>query len=101
MMARTALQAALRHHGAEGKNLKEEIKHLASRGVLPPLMREWSEEVRELGNDATHPDGNSQGTDAADARDVVEFLDYLIRYLFDLPKSIADYRARRQQAGNE
>jgi hypothetical protein len=36
-------------------------------------MREWSDEVRELGNDATHPDANSEGTYAADARDVVGF----------------------------
>lgn len=37
VMARSALQAALRDHGAEGKNLKEEIKDLAGRGVLPRL----------------------------------------------------------------
>src|SRR5216683_1520319 len=97
-MARTALQAALRDTGAEGNNLKEEIKNLASTGVLPPLMREWSDEVRLLGNDATHPDGESEGAAAADARDVVEFLDYLLQYLYDLPKEIAYYRERRRQS---
>jgi hypothetical protein len=100
-MARTALQAALRDTGVEGNNLKEEIKNLASTGVLPPLMREWSYEVRLLGNDATHPDGGSEGAAAADARDVVEFLDYLLQYLYDLPKAIADYRERRRQANND
>ncbi len=98
VMARTALQAALRDTGAEGNNLKEEIKNLASTGVLPPLMREWSDEVRLLGNDATHPDGESEGAAAADARDVVEFLDYLLQYLYDLPKAIAYYRERRRQS---
>jgi hypothetical protein len=101
VMARTSLQAALRDQGAEGSRLKDEIKSLADRGVLPPLMREWSDEVRSLGNDATHPDGESQGTTAADARDVVEFLDYLLQYLYDLPKAIADYRERRRSASNE
>jgi Domain of unknown function (DUF4145) len=94
-MARTALQAALRGHGAKGRDLKTEIANLASQGILPPLMREWSDEVRELGNDATHPDPSSQDTDRTDARDVVEFLDYLLRYLYDLPKAIGNYRKRR------
>ncbi len=101
VMARTALQAALRDKGAEGNNLKEEIKNLASTGVLPPLMSEWSDEVRLLGNDATHPDGESQGAGAADARDVVKFLDYLLQYLYDLPKSVADYRERRRPASDK
>jgi hypothetical protein len=95
-MARSALQAALRGHGAKGRDLKSEIANLASQGILPPLMREWSDEVRELGNDATHPDANGQGTGGADARDVVEFLDYLLQYLYNLPKAIRDYRERRR-----
>jgi len=96
VMARSALQAALRNHGAKGRDLKTEIAHLAGQGILPPLMREWSDEVRELGNDATHPDANTQGTDPSDARDVVEFLDYLLQYLYNLPKAITDFRARRR-----
>jgi hypothetical protein len=51
--------------------------------------------VRLLGNDATHPDGGDQGTTTADAQDIVAFLDYLLEYLYDLPKAIEDYRARR------
>jgi hypothetical protein len=66
VMARSALQAALRGHGAKGRDLKTEIANLASQGTLPPLMREWSDEVRELGNDATHPDSSG------DVRRIVE-----------------------------
>jgi uncharacterized protein DUF4145 len=100
VMARSALQAVLRGQGAKGRDLKAEIANLADRGILPPLMREWSDEVRELGNDATHPDANSQGTNPTDARDVVKFLDYLIQYLYDLPKAIADYRDRRHSSSD-
>jgi hypothetical protein len=99
IMARTALQAALRSKGAKGKNLMGEIADLADKGILPPLMREWSNEVRELGNDATHPDGCHQATSRADARDIVTFLDYLLEYLYDLPKAIEGYRARRRSDG--
>jgi hypothetical protein len=96
IMARTALQAAVRGHGAAENNLQQEIKYLADeKKILPPLMRDWSNEVRLLGNDATHPDGGYQGTSKADAQDIVAFLDYLLEYLYDLPKAIEDYRARR------
>jgi hypothetical protein len=95
IMARTSMQAALRERGANGKNLKEEINDLATRGMLPPLMREWSHEVRELGNDSTHPEPGQKATDPKDARDIVNFLDYLLEYLYDLPERIRQYRARK------
>lgn len=47
LMARSALQVALRDHKAQGKNLRQEIEDLAKKGILPPLMKEWSDNVRE------------------------------------------------------
>ena len=32
---------------------------------------------------------------AADVRDVVKFLDFLLQYLYNLPNEIAEYRKRR------
>ena len=55
VMACSALQAALRAHGAQGKSLKDEIDDLAARGILPPHMKEWAHELRELGNESAHP----------------------------------------------
>jgi hypothetical protein len=96
VMARGALQTALREQGAKGTNLKEEIADLAGRGVLPPLMCEWADEVRLLGNNAAHAGSETDGVSGIDARDVVQFLDYLLEYLYNLPKAIAEYRERRQ-----
>jgi hypothetical protein len=96
VMARSALQIAVRDRGAEGKSLKAEIEDLASKGVLQPLMKEWSDEVRELANDSAHPNPKAnKPTDPQDARDIVRFLDFLLLYLYDLPKDISDYRKRR------
>jgi hypothetical protein len=94
-MARSSMQAALRDRGAKGKNLHDEINDLASKGLLPPLMSEWSHEVRELGNESSHPEPGQKATDPKDARDVVEFLDYLTEYLYDLPERIRKYRERK------
>lgn len=94
-MARSALQFALRGHKAVGRDLKSEIEDLASKGILPPLMKDWSHEVRELGNDAAHPKLNGKPTTPEDAEDIAEFLDFLLTYLYNLPKQIQEYRERR------
>jgi len=94
MMARSALQGALRRHGAQGRNLKQEIDDLAAKGILPPIMQDWSNHVRELGNDSAHPDSAHGGPDPQDVRDIVEFLDFLLKYLYNLPHQIEEYRKR-------
>lgn len=98
LMARSAVQFALREKGAVKGNLKSEIEDLASESILQPIMKDWSHEVRELGNDSAHPDLQAPPTDPQDARDVVQFLDFLLNYLYDLPKHIEDYRQRRKSA---
>lgn len=95
VMARSGLQASLRDHKAEGKSLKQEIDDLADKGILPPLMKEWSDQVRELGNESAHPDPAAPPTSATDAQDVVRFLTFLLEYLYNLPQRIKEYRERR------
>lgn len=95
MMARSALQAALRQQGAKGANLKSEIDGLAAKGILPPVMKDWSTDIRELANDAAHPKPGQAPPSARDAQDIVGFLDYLFEYLYTLPHRVAEYRARR------
>src|ERR1017187_2318944 len=91
VMARSALQAALRDNQAKGKNLKEEIQDLATRGIPPPVMRDWSDTVRELGNDSAHPAPNQPATNPRDAKDIMSFLDFLLECLYDLPYRIKLY----------
>lgn len=94
VMTRSAMQLALRGNGANGSNLKQEIDDLANKGILPPIMHEWANALREFGNDSAHPQPNQAATSARDAKDILEYLDFLLRYLYDLPKEIADYRKR-------
>jgi hypothetical protein len=96
VMARSAVQVTMRDKGAVGKDLYNEIEDLAKKGDLPPLVKEWSHEVRVLGNDSAHPKPNTRPTTTEDARDIVQFLDSLLLYLYDFPKKISDYRERRK-----
>jgi hypothetical protein len=97
VMSRSAMQVALREKDAAGKSLKQEIDDLATKGVLPPHMREWAHELRELGNDSAHPDPGQAKTQKDDAKDVIEFLDFMLQYLYNLPHQIEQYRRRRSE----
>ena len=95
VMARSAIQLIMRYQEAQGDNLKQEIDDLAKKGILPPIMKEWSHEVRLLGNDSAHPTPGDKGSDEKDAKDVVEFLGVLLNTTYDLPHQIAQYRGRK------
>lgn len=98
VMARSALQLALRDNKATGKNLKQEIDDLAAKGVLPPIMKDWSDQVRDLGNDSAHPIPAQGLTNPQDACDIVQFLDFLLEYLYTLPFRIRQYREREEKS---
>lgn len=95
LMARSAVQLVARSHGAKGKNAKEEIDDLATKGLILPIMKEWAHEVRELANEGTHPQPGTTGTSQKDAKDVVEFLTFLMTVMYNLPKQIDEYRQRK------
>lgn len=100
IMARSALQAITRQQKAKGSNLYEEIEDLSKKGLIPKIIKEWSHEVRLLGNPVAHPEmdevAEDEPTDPKDAEDIVEFLDYLLEYLYDLPAQIDSYRNRKK-----
>jgi hypothetical protein len=96
LMARSAVQLVVRYQKASGANLKQQIDDLATKGLLPPVMKEWSHEIRELGNENAHPTPGAEGTDPKDARDVIEFLGQLLVMTYNLPHQIEQYRERRK-----
>lgn len=97
VMARAALQSALRDHGASGGTLMQEIDGLAKNGTLPPIMSTWSHEVRQLGNTAAHPDPGQEPVSGQDARDLLSFLDFFLECVYSLPYRIQQYRQRAKE----
>jgi hypothetical protein len=96
LMARSGVQLVLRYLDAKGSTLAAQIDDLASKGILPPIMKEWSHEVRQLGNDNAHPQPGGRGTEPKDANDVVEFFNFLLTLTYDLPEDIRKYRERKK-----
>jgi len=95
LMARSAVQLVARSHKATGKNLKEEIDDLAAKGLILPSMKDFAHEVRVLANEGTHPQPGTKGTSEKDAKDVVEFLSFLMTVMYNLPEQIKEYRKRK------
>ncbi|MBW3565436.1 MAG: DUF4145 domain-containing protein [Acidobacteria bacterium] len=54
IMVRKTLEELCRDRGANGKNLKERIKDLGTKIVLPTELLEGLDDLRLLGNDAAH-----------------------------------------------
>jgi hypothetical protein len=96
-MARRAVQAATRAAKAKPSTPYNEIEELKSKGLLTPALAEWAHEVRLVGNDGAHPDGDDV-VDEEDARQVTDFAYQLAMYLFTMPAEVEEHRKRRKAA---
>jgi Domain of unknown function (DUF4145) len=54
IMVRKTLEELCRERGATGANLKEKLKALGSKVILPPELLNGVDDLRLLGNDAAH-----------------------------------------------
>lgn len=95
LMARSSLQLLLRHEKAAGGTLVKEIDDLATKGLIPPVVKEWAHELRVLGNEAAHPQPGAKGVSEKDAKHAVKFLRVLLTLLQDLPDEIKQYRDKK------
>jgi hypothetical protein len=95
-MARRAVQGIAVERGATDGKLHAQLKELEAKTTLHPSMVEWADHIRLLGNVGAHPGADGLETVSEDeARDVVRFLDELLRWLYELPAETAAARAAR------
>lgn len=97
MMLRGALQAAMREQNAKGANLKQEIEDLASRHVIPRILSEWADAIRDGGNLVAHPEPGKQ-VEMKDAEELLALADSIFEYLYVVPADVARRRARLNPA---
>jgi hypothetical protein len=96
VMSRSAVQFVVRDKKAKKGVLKDQVDDLVSKGVLHPLMKDWADEVRIVANESAHPEAPiPEDATPQDSRDIVNFLDLLLMYLYDLPKQIENFRQRK------
>ena len=64
------------------------------KSAVANFIKEWSNTVKDLGNESAHPQPGQVARGPDEARDVVRFLEFLLRYLYTLPHEIKIFRER-------
>lgn len=96
MMARRAVQGVCIERGAKPGKLASQIEQLRATNALHSHIVDWATEIRYFGNDGAHPgdDGLNDVTEA-EARDAINFLDELLRWVYTMPVKLDEAKARR------
>jgi hypothetical protein len=98
MMARKALELATAQLGefTRADSLKRRIKSLGDSYKITPQLVEWADAIREDGNDAAHDDFTE-----AEAKEICEFAETFLEYVFTMPGKLAARKAEFDQEKRE
>ena len=92
-MCRKCVEAVCSEYGEFKGTLPPRLEHLRESGVIDNAIYNWSKELCLAGNIAAHVDSNSQIMEH-DAKDVLEFANALLLYMFELQSRLQAYRKR-------
>ena len=99
-MCRRAIEESANFLGAKGSSLVQKISDLAANNTITPDLKEWAHEGRLGGNLGAHGSTNKKWADKDDAKEILEFTRWYMRYVHVLPKQLADRRAQILQSSS-
>jgi len=89
-MVRKALELLCSAQKATGANVKEKIKALESRVVLPPDLFSGLDDIRLLGNDAAHIESQTYSRVSQEEVEVaIEFTKEVLKAIYQLSALVA------------
>jgi len=97
VMCRRALEEAMKDLGADGKDLFEQIDDLETKRKITPELKQWAHEGRLGGKLGAHGAKGKKWADKSDAEEVLEFCRWFFRYLYVLPKQLANRKAKLEE----
>ncbi len=89
---RRTLEFILKDKGAKKWGLKDKIEEIAEKGLLPDTLKEASSLTKILGDSAAHD--KDLEIEQYDVESMVEFVEYIIEYLYIVPDKINTYKER-------
>ncbi len=95
-MCRKCLEAVCKSFNAQGRDLSKRLIKLSEDGHIDSRLLNWAHEIRLVGNEAAH-DIEAPVT-KEDARDILDFTEAILIYLFSLTKRFDSLRARRNKS---
>jgi hypothetical protein len=98
IMVRKTLELLCSTESASGKNLKERIKALGSKAVLPPDLFAGLDDIRLLGNDAAHIESQEFAQVSQEELDVaIEFTKEVLKAIYQYASLLARFRGLKKQ----
>lgn len=94
IMCRRALEEAVTDLGAEGRDLFKKIDDLECKRKITLELKDWAHETRLGGKLGAHGIEEKKWADKDDAEEVLEFCRWFFRYVYVLPKQLAERKAR-------
>jgi len=97
-MCRKTLQAACVERHIHQASLSLALAEMMSQGIIEARMFEWAEALPQLANGGGPPDAV---VSREDARDVLEFTDAFLAYLYTFRKGFHEFRTRHGDTTTE
>jgi hypothetical protein len=93
IMCRKTLEGICAVHGVNERSLSTALRMMRSSGLIDERLFEWSDSLRVAGNEAAHGVGLSIAQ--PDAKDILEFTNAILDYLFSYRDRFEQFKARR------
>ena len=93
-MSRKTLEAIVKENGVSSNNLKTGIEKLVNEKQMAEEVKEWSHEVRLVGNNGAHFESLEQ-VSQEDAKALLSFIEYLFQSLYGLRSELQKRRAAK------
>lgn len=93
-MCRKTLEGICIEHKIKEKNLKASLKKMKEQGIIESRLFEWADTLRISGNEAVHDLNITVAPD--DARDIIEFTNALLEYVFTFKDKYEQYKKRQE-----
>jgi len=97
IMCRKTLEGIAEAHQIKSRNLASALREMQKQGLIENRLYEWADALRISGNEAAH--GVSTTVSAQDAKDILDFTNALLEYVFTFRDKFEKWKARRAAKG--
>ncbi len=96
IMCRKTVEGISSAHGVHERTLLDSLKRLKDTGVIEHRLFDWADALRIVGNEAAHDVHVS--VSRHDAKDLVDFTNALLEYIFTFREKFEKFKQRRGSA---
>jgi hypothetical protein len=93
IMCRKTLEGIAEEHKVTVRNLASALKEMRDKGIIESRLYEWADALRISGNEAAH--GVNVSISQQDAKDILEFTNALLEYVFTFQDKFEQFKKRR------